>query len=241
MKEGGKVKSRARESLRIPDIQVLAYAELTQDLLFHKIPQSRVALYVQQSLERGAELADTMRKEGKDIRELCRAADISVTIADGESTFGKVRFRAEIEFSDKERAITVYRSSLRELEQACRRHLPEAGLSFEDMVDIHLAHEYYHYLEYSGHGFTNELLPPVTTLSFGPLRRSATIVRCSEIAAHAFSKEFMGVKCLPNLFDYFYMRESGQLTEDEYAALEHRWRSGWEAALTAVETAEQGK
>ncbi|GIO36594.1 hypothetical protein J41TS12_14550 [Paenibacillus antibioticophila] len=231
----------AKEHLLLPDEQVMAYAELTQDLLFHKIPPSRAAFYVQRSLERGAELAAAARKEGKDIRELCRAAGISVTIADGESTFGKVRFRAEIEFSDKERAITVYRSSLRELEQACQRYLPEAALSFNDMVNIHLAHEYYHYLEYSGHGFTNELLPPVTTLSFGPLRRSATIVRCSEIAAHAFSKGFTGVDWLPNLFDYFYMRESGQLTEDEYAALERSWRSGWESALAAAETAELAK
>ena len=47
-------------------------------------------------------------------------------------------------------------------------------------------------------------------------RRTGGILRCSEIAAHAFSKELTGISILPNYFDYAYLMAEGKVREADF-------------------------
>jgi hypothetical protein len=49
--------------------------------------------------------------------------------------------------------------------------------------------------------------------------RKARIQRCSEIAAHAFAKELLGLKELPNVYDYIYLVNSGKMKKDYFAGM----------------------
>lgn len=53
-------------------------------------------------------------------------------------------------------------------------------------------------------------------LDFSHKNRSH-VTRCSEIAAHRFAQRMLGLPWLPNFYDYIYLRNQKQLSEDQFA------------------------
>ncbi|WP_179281290.1 hypothetical protein [Paenibacillus sp. XY044] len=248
--------------------EVLAHAELAKDPLYRKIPKDRLAYYVDRSLQRGREAAQTCR--GMSIRELYRRDGLRHEITDRSGTFHHLSLRAQIDFAKTPPEVVVYAASLRGMADAYRaimspgeqaqrlNHTADAkpepgnalqpsGLSpdplsehasapqdeeLERLVDIHLAHEYFHYLEYRAGQFTNDMLEPVEVFRLGRrLVKRSSIVQCSEIAAHAFCKEMMGLLFLPNVLDYAFLIQNGSLSEEAFCREVESWKSGHAAAL----------
>lgn len=201
----------------LPSDDVLGYAELKSDLLFHRIPHSKRRYYVERPLAIGREQATSFKSRyGTDVGAICRDRGISVNLNERQGTIGQIRFRAQIELSAKERAITLYKSSMEELRQCAGVLLPGRSFTLKEITDIHLAHELFHDLEFTELGYTNKRLDDISSLSLGPLRIRASVTRTSEIAAHAFSRYLLDLPCLPNLLDYAYMIHSGTLTAAEF-------------------------
>ncbi|WP_157764260.1 hypothetical protein [Paenibacillus riograndensis] len=197
----------------LPSDQVLGYAELKNDLLFHRIPCSKRRYYVERPLSIGREKAlEYKARYGTDVGAICRDRGIRVSLNERQGTVGQIRFRAQIELSSQERVITLYKSSMEELRQCAGVLLPGRSFSLQEVTDIHLAHELFHDLEFTELGYTNKRLDDISSLSLGPLRIRASVAKTSEIAAHAFSCYLLGLPCLPNLLDYAYMIHSGTLT-----------------------------
>ncbi|WP_068785969.1 hypothetical protein [Paenibacillus phocaensis] len=206
------------------DDGVLALAELERDPVFHKIDPGNYAYYLSRSLAMGREAAE--RLHGQDIRVLLEQAGIQFHLAAsaGTGTF-KVALRAQLDWGGKVPQITVYRESLRQLQAAAETVDGLGPVSFDRIVDIHLAHEYYHFLEYRSGRFTNELLDPVEALRIGPFRRQATILQTSEIAAHAFCKELLGLPLLPSLLDHVYLMQTGAIKKEQFAENVKKWKA----------------
>lgn len=201
----------------LPSDNVLGYAELTNDLLFHRIPHSKRRYYVERPLAIGREQAlEFKARYGTDVGAICRSRGISVNLNERQGTIGQIRFRAQIELSAKERAITLYKSSMEELRQCAGVLLHGRSFTLKEITDIHLAHELFHDLEFTELGYTNKRLDDISSLSLGPLRIRASVTKTSEIAAHAFSRYLLNLPCLPNLLDYAYMIHSGTLTAAEF-------------------------
>ena len=58
------------------DERVLALCELSNDMLFHKIPREQLPFYVDESLKAGRETARTLA--GRDVLELYRESGICI-------------------------------------------------------------------------------------------------------------------------------------------------------------------
>ncbi|MCM3342040.1 hypothetical protein M3650_26300 [Paenibacillus sp. MER TA 81-3] len=198
--------------------EVLGCMELRQDPLFHKIPPERIPYYVHESLQAGRVAAATYK--GLGIRGMCRDAGLRYEITESSVQFHNVSFRAQIDFSKKPPEIILYTSSLKGMRTVCQEILGErssgSAADLDLLVDIHLAHEFYHWLEYREQIFTNEKLERIEVFKLGPYSRKSSVVQCCEIAAHAFCKELLGLPCLPNLLDYAYLIGEQQLATGDF-------------------------
>lgn len=195
------------------DERVLALCELSNDLLFHKIPRQELSHYVDSSLVAGAEAASLFA--GQDIAALYKSHNIGITYSDsGKRSYG-VMLRGQVTMSKTECSVEVYRESIEEL----ARHSQWEGteLTYEQALQAHLAHEFFHFWEYQNDRSVAEELPGITALSFLGLHRKAQINRCSEVAAHKFAKELLHLPYLPNLYDYLYLMNTKKM---ERAAFE---------------------
>ncbi|OWA34282.1 hypothetical protein B9G55_18355 [Saccharibacillus sp. O16] len=187
---------------------MLAHMELRRDPMFRRIPEQSRLYYAQRSLEAGREAASETSRWT--IGELLEQAGIQVRIEGSSGGMWGTALRAQIDWTGKVPYITVYRESMRQLAEAASVYPELFGeLTIEQAADIHLAHEYYHWLEYTSGTFTADRLLPVE-IRFGPLRRKASVRQCGEIAAHAFAKELLGLAHLPSLLDVCYLLHQGQ-------------------------------
>jgi hypothetical protein len=193
--------------------EVLALCELSNDLLYYKIPKDKLLYYISESLAIGKKSANQWK--GQSIRKLCEEKNIQIHyIRESKKTYG-VSFRAQVEMDKKQTTIFIYEGSIRELAKNSGLH-QEKPLSYDAALDIHLAHEFFHYLEYISDKFVSEQLEQIVTIRLPFITKKAYINRCSEIAAHAFTKELLGLEHLPNLYDYYYLINSGQMKQVDF-------------------------
>lgn len=215
-----------REVMQSLSDEIMACAELEQDPLFHKIPKDKIPYYVSMSLARGKEAAT--QYIGRNVREIIQAEGLHYEITNRSGTFHKVSFRAQIDFAKKTPEIIVYSASLAGMKQTYQELLStdDDGTELDRLIDIHLAHEFYHYLEYQSGKSTNEELEPIEVFRLGQffVKRSS-VVKTSEIAAHAFCKEIIGLPCLPNLLDYIYLIQNNTLSEGQFEQQVISWKS----------------
>lgn len=94
---------------------------------------------------------------------------------------------------------------MNEIKKQCnsvKRVEPEINLEW--LKNLHIAHEFYHFLEFSQDQRTGELLKPVERK--GMFRTQKVCLQSvSEIAAHSFAKEYMGADINPKYFDCLYI------------------------------------
>lgn len=204
--------------------EMLACAELEQDPLFHKIPRDKIPYYVKESLDKGKQIGAAFA--GTSVRALCQREGLKYEITGKSGKFHQVSFRAQIDFAKVPPETTVYSSSLSEMQQALEALMGhQQSPDMEQLIDIHLAHEFYHYLEYKSGRFTNELLEPIDVLKLGFYTKRSSVVKCSEIAAHAFCKEITGLTYLPNLLDYVYLIENKTMSIEQFKHKMQDWKS----------------
>jgi hypothetical protein len=187
------------------DDRALALCELSNDLLFHKIPPGRIAYYTDGSLREGFAAAEGL--EGADMMGLCRERGITVSKRPaGKAAFG-VALRGTAVMGPKECSIEIYEDSVRAMAALC-------GLEYSLAEAVHLAHEFFHYLEHKSGAPVPDRLEKIVALRFLGLERKAGITRASEAAAHAFAKAVLGLPVLPNYYDYMYLIASGKMSQE---------------------------
>lgn len=196
--------------------EVLGLCELTNDLLYHKIPKDKIRFYIEESLKIGKSAAQSYK--GMDIIEVCKESGIKVEfIKESKKTYG-VAFRAQVEMNQKQTKIWIYEGALEDLAKNSN-YAGRTPISYQDALRIHLGHEFFHYLEYKQNRFVSEELPKIITVQVLGLKREGSINRCSEIAAHAFVKELFQLEELPNVYDYLYLINSGQMKQERFSEM----------------------
>lgn len=190
----------------------LGYLQLKQDLLFNKIPKKKILYYIQESLDEGKKRAAEFKNIS--IKDIITQLNIDVHYTEENGDFFKVKFRAQSSI-DREGKIKIllYKPSVQELAQA-------NAVSFEEMWEIILAHECFHFLEFSSKEIVSEKLDSISTIKILNYTREAKIQSASEIAANGFAKEILHLDHLPNYYDYMFMLKEGSITyndiEEEY-------------------------
>lgn len=212
----------------IPDM-VLGMFELSNDLLYGRIPEDKYRYYVDESLRLGRETAEKMRGLS-DIFQRYREAGIEIIFQDVSGENYGVSFRAQSEYGrDGSASVLIYKQSIADLAKHSKALGQEFEIDEERALQVHLAHEYFHYLEhhsaelkddktmeYYSRGFVSDYLDQVSLMKIFGRKRSAGILRCSEIAAHAFAKELTDLAVLPNYYDYTYLIAEGKLTRKDF-------------------------
>lgn len=183
--------------------RVLAWLDLRSDAVFNKIPADRYRYYLDNALTAGATAAQEF--SGQSIRDLYQQHNIDIQFEKGDGLFFTVQFRAQFEFSEKKaiRRVTLYQPSLESLQAS-------SGLPIDKIIDIHLAHEFFHFLEYSRKQPVGERLEKVCNLKVGPFRRYSTVASTSEIAAHRFCQLLNNLPFYPTYYDFLWLVESGK-------------------------------
>lgn len=201
------------ENLQFLTDNTLYLLELKQDILFHKIPKGKIQYYIEGARSMGRECSREYK--GKNIRSILEKEGISV-IVEKNSKGKSFGLRGEIVFSKKEKKIVIYEDSMEQLHASLKKYYKNIGL--KKAYDIHLAHEFYHYLEYKNGKGTNELLDKIESIKLGPYTRKASILKTREIAAHSFCKEFLGLPFNPLIIDYIYLIETNETSIDAIKA-----------------------
>ncbi|MEA4845671.1 MAG: hypothetical protein VB106_00395 [Clostridiaceae bacterium] len=181
----------------------LAYEQLSRDLLFYKIPSEQVEYYVNTAMDIGAEAAE--QYQSKDICELCTENGVFIEISNRSGKFLGTRMRAEIHMKDDENKIILYQQSIDDIAKAVLDCLPcEQQLSEDKIRKMHIAHEFFHFIEHRNDCCVNEMLPKVVIFRILGLQRKASILTLSEVAAHSFSKRLLALPHYPYLYDKLY-------------------------------------
>lgn len=197
------------------DDRVMALCELSNDLLFQKIPKERIGYYVDASLAAGRFAAEAFH--GQNVRALYAEKGIQIkTMGSGKRGYGVI-LRGQADMGPNGCSVEVYTDSIREL--AAHSGWEGRVMAEDEALNVHLAHEFFHIWEYQNGASIVDQLEPVTTLSLLGWRRKAHIHRCGEIAAHAFAQTLLDLPVLPNLYDYLYLIDTGKMTREAFDRL----------------------
>lgn len=217
------------------DTRVLALCELSNDLLYHKIPKRQLPFYVDESLRMGTAAAAVLK--GQSIEELYREHRIEICCQeDGKGAFG-MAYRGQITLAKEGCSVMIFESSVRELAEYSysggnggssgnHGNIGNCGMEpvdYQLAKEIHLAHEFFHFLEFESLGYVSKLLPEIVTMEVFGLKRRAAVNRCSEVAAHAFAKELLSLKVLPNYYDYRYLINTGKMSEMSFGEMTDKY------------------
>ena len=195
------------------DDRTLALCELSNDLLYHKIPPEKIPYYVDQSLLAGETAAADYA--GRDILRLYEENSIRIEYYEKCSERFGVTLRGQTTMSKSECKVELFRASVNELASHSYFH-GEKLLDYQMALHVHLAHEFFHFLEYKSGQFVSAKLDKIPSLTLPFFTRYAHISRCSEIAAHAFAKNFLGLPVLPNFYDYLYLINNKKMTQKSF-------------------------
>lgn len=191
------------------DTYELGKLELMKSPIFNKIAPDLYNCYINRPLDIGTEVAEKYLEISPNIEYLLKVNNIRLEKRLKKTMGGLVSLRGEVNFSkEKESVITVYESSLNSIPEECNLIIEEKyHLTLEKSLEVHLAHEFFHYLEFHNNSTVSSQLPKVTINKFFKWRRTAEVIQSSEIAAHAFAKKFCGLNVLPNYYDFIYINK----------------------------------
>lgn len=186
----------------------LGRMELQKSPIYEKIPEAERKCYIEESLRYGQEAADKMLKKNKSIFQLLDENKIKLEKKESRKVGGAFTLRGEINFDKVDCSITVNEESIQSIYRGGRQSLPkELILSQKQALEVHLSHEFFHYLEFKSGETVSERLPKARVPLFLKLSHQVEVIECSEIAAHAFAKQFCHLKVLPNYYDLHYIRQ----------------------------------
>lgn len=197
----------------VPSDSTLAMAELFGDLIFGKIPSEQYRYYINASLDAGKKAA--AQYAGNTMQQLYQQFGVTFEMQEKAPRYGGINLRAKTVTENGNTTVYVYRDSIQNLVKNSAWE-GEKSLDFDTALNTHLYHELFHVLEEKKHAYVSDLLDCVTTWKFFSFSGHSHVIRCSEIAAHSFAKEMLGLPWLPNFYDYIYLKNKNQWSESQF-------------------------
>ncbi|API88993.1 hypothetical protein BKP56_06875 [Marinilactibacillus sp. 15R] len=190
--------------------QILALAELRRDLLFEKIPRSQYDYYIENAINIGKNAAKPFKD--KKIKSLYKEFDITLSYSDKANMIMNFQLRAEFVKKKNKNEVVLYTKSLEALTAAWNQsNRCSNKVEQSDIEDVHLAHEFHHFLEYNIHSPVEKQLKPIEIPTLFGNRKKKYIKQCSEIACHAFAKELTEFPYFPTILDLVFLESKGEL------------------------------
>lgn len=189
-----------RKVLENVDDFAAGYFELTRDYFFHKIPVDLRRKIVETAISIGYETAAKIVKETKTVNpwHIAECLGLNVNLVYQDNVVGNLLIRSEYVYP---KTIKIYMQSIEQLKMAISNFGLEEFFPNESVLNLHVAHEIFHYLEKTRIGVLSEQYS-IERFRLGPLRLKIRVRAVSEIAAHTFAKTLTGVKISPSVLDY---------------------------------------
>lgn len=190
----------------------ISLAELEADTYFPFIEKKQIPFYIKKSIEYGEKVARDYATPGLEISELInRVIQNNVTIDFVKKDPDNLWIRAQ--YIRRPPVIRIYHSSMKQLEKFFKEM--NTLITAEELIALHLFHEWFHYLEEKKVGRTDSLLPRVIIGKTMFFKQKKRIEKTREIAAHAFTKKALGLPWSPLILDHLLMYSQNQLTKVE--------------------------
>lgn len=220
----------------ILEAEVLAFTELKQDELYPHIRNNQIISYIEGALEFGRQAAKEYEYDGNLAPLMGHIAGSGTKVAflDEKKREGDKLIRAQYE--RRPPVILVYRPSLEQMEH----FFLKSGFRIrqEDFMALHMCHEWFHHLEETRFGRTDQQLPRIVMRKVGPVMFKQSVESTREIAAHAFTQQVMGLSWYPLLLDVLIAQSERKVKKDQirdvFYGLKHEFEKATEAEMTVV-------
>lgn len=218
------------------DAEVLAFSELKRDEMYPNIRAKQIVPYIEGALAFGRQAGNDYTYDGNlaPLMAQIAASDTKVTFLDEKKQAGGKLIRAQYE--RKPAIIFIYRPSLKQIE----RFFLMSGFRIQqaDLMALHMCHEWFHHLEETRFGRTDQALPKVVIRKVGPVEFKQPVASTREIAAHAFTQQVMGLSWYPLLLDVLIAESERQVKKGEirekFRRMKHEFEKATEAEMTVV-------
>lgn len=195
--------------------KVMSLAELKEDNLYSKIGEDSLGSYIEESMDIGTKSANKLKREypNKSVKEICQVKGIDINLIEDSPKFKFVKIRAE--YLHYKRQLNIYNNSIEDMAKQFQNLDMKDSIDKEDIIDIHISHELFHFLEYEEIGLTNAKLKPVKIFGLFNRERTSTIINTREIAAHMFCKEMLNLDIHPKWIDYLYLLGAKEISYED--------------------------
>ena len=177
------------------DDAVFAYSDLKEDFVYRRIPRERRLYYIEYGIKAGREAAAGYR--GADLSGILRADGVTVRYFTGDVAAG---LHSQIYYDDRTKQIDIFLKTAEQISSAMKE--TPYPVTAEETGALFLAHEFYHFIEYSQGRYTDELCEPVHSKFLGIWNQTLKVRRTSEIAAFIFAKDFCRSAIHPKVLDF---------------------------------------
>ncbi len=189
--------------------EVMAYCDLKEDPMFSKIKNK--SMYIRGSFKIAGNVAN--HYQAYNLSELLKKDSVEIFYHNNEQKNDRFfsEIHSQIYYNTNQKMIDIFLPCLRDKADAL--HQFGISISLEELVILHIAHEFYHFYEFKYDKRTFEMLPKAEYKTMGFIRRKAEIHQCSEIAAHRFAQLVTQAPIHPKLMDYIYLIQKGVCQE----------------------------
>jgi hypothetical protein len=212
------------------DPEILAYEELKRDPHFSYLPRFAIPELIASLLKTGQQIAQQQPSfsELKQLVNHLLKQGVRIHFASVHPLDDSVRAQYQHRHP---RQITIYQRSLTEMQQFFQSWI--GTIPEDEIIRLHLYHEWFHYLEESQVGRVDQRYAHLSCKRWGPKQwftQKKPLLVAREIAAHTFTQEKMNLPWSPLLLDQWIahfkqgdstakMREQFWELKKEYQAL----------------------
>ncbi|MFC7441476.1 hypothetical protein [Laceyella putida] len=206
------------------DAHTLYSLELEQDEYYQHIPAAALPQYVEQAMAKGKKVATTHGRlySLQKLLNLLLKEGVCVRFRDKHPLDPTIR----AQYNKKTKTIEIYRNSLQQITHFF--NMMDKAVADEEIILLHLIHEWFHHLEETRCGRTDADLPKVVIKQVGPLKQRKSILRTREIGAHAFTQAVMQLSWSPLLLDYLLDYQQQGWTKAQIREHFHRLKQRFE-------------
>lgn len=172
-----------------------AFLELKEDPLFPYIKPERYGDYLDPALADGEEKARQYGTE--EAKYWMKENGVALEVV---SSGSPLLVHSETVVRNGKITVKIYEEVIRQLADC----LKEKGirLDLEELMTLHMAHEFYHCLEYRNQTDLSRKCPAVNYRFLGLIWRKGYVGRTREIGAHTYAGRVCGLPFHPKLLDY---------------------------------------
>jgi hypothetical protein len=176
----------------------LSYLELKRDPFYSYLPTEELEEYLKKAIEIGVQTArpyihmDHLAFFNHVIKN-----DIRIRLVDRHPEQSTIR----AQYHKKKQTIFIYKDSMKEINQFIAKKI--GTISWNELIALHAYHEWFHHLEETSIGRTDQKFRPVVIKKRGPFLVKRSLLRLREIAAHSFTQTALGLNWSPLILDQF--------------------------------------